>query len=452
MNTPSSIPPIKHLSAREILDSRGYPTVEADLLLADGSHGRAAVPSGASTGVWEALELRDTDFGRYGGKGVLRAVAHVQREIAAQVVNRAWDVETLDRALIALDGTPSKERLGANAMLSVSLAFARACAQHAALPLYAYLKQAFDNALASSTLAAIPHPKFTVDPHRALAQPGWQAGAYRLPCPLINVINGGLHADNGLDIQEFMIVPVGARNFSEALRYSAEVFHALKKLLKIKNYTTSVGDEGGFAPKLSSAKAAIEFILEAITQVGLMPGRDVALALDVAASEFYRENAYHLQGEGRVLNSEQMVDYLAGLAKAYPIVSIEDGWAEDDWVGWVAGTERLGSRLQLVGDDVFVTNIARLKQGIGQGAANAILIKLNQIGTLSETFQAIHMAKRAGFGVVVSHRSGETEDTFIADLSVATAAGQIKTGSVSRSERTAKYNQLLRIEEACLAR
>ncbi|MFZ5594476.1 MAG: phosphopyruvate hydratase [Pseudomonadota bacterium] len=406
---------IVDIRGREIIDSRGNPTVEADVILASGAVGRAAVPSGASTGAREAIELRDEDAGRFGGKGVRKAVANVNGEIRKLLLGRdASNQVTIDRLMIELDGTANKARLGANAILAVSLAAARAAAQDAKLPLYRYLGG---------------------------------DGPFQMPVPMMNVINGGAHADNNIDMQEFMIMPVGAPSLSEAVRMGAEVFHTLKKVLHGKGMNTAVGDEGGFAPNLSSNEAALEVILEAIARAGYAPGKDICIALDPASSEFYHDGKYHLESEGKHLTSEQFADYLAAWADKYPIVSIEDGMAEDDWKGWKFLTERLGKRVQLVGDDLFVTNTAILNQGIDQGIANSILIKVNQIGTLTESLAAIEMAKKAGYTAVVSHRSGETEDSFIADLAVATGSGQIKTGSMSRSDRVAKYNQLLRIEE-----
>jgi enolase len=405
---------IADIRAREILDSRGNPTVEADVITADGALGRAAVPSGASTGSREALELRDGDKARYGGKGVLKAVANIRGELREGLLGMdVGDQAALDRRLIELDGTENKERLGANALLGVSLAAAHAAAQERAMPLYQYLG----------------------------------GGAYRLPVPMMNIINGGAHAANSIDFQEFMILPVGARSLREAVRYGAEVFHALKSVLAAQGMVTSVGDEGGFAPNLASNEAAIQVILQAIEKAGYRPGQDIYLGMDVAASEFYREGLYDLAGEGRKLDAAGMIDLLAGWVNKYPIVSIEDGMAEGDWEGWKALTERLGDRVQLVGDDVFVTNTRILQKGIDLGVANSILIKVNQIGTLSETRAAIDMAHAAGYTAVVSHRSGETEDATIADLVVATNTGQIKTGSLSRSDRVAKYNQLMRIED-----
>jgi enolase len=401
--------------AREILDSRGNPTVEADVLLESGVMGRAAVPSGASTGEKEALELRDGDKSRYLGKGVLKAVANINSDIADAIIGLdASDQGFIDQTLIELDGTDNKGKLGANAMLAVSLAVARAAATDAGLPLYRYLGG---------------------------------AGPMALPVPMMNVINGGEHANNTLDIQEFMIIPVGAKTFREALRCGAEIFHALKKLCDSKGYATTVGDEGGFAPNLASHEEALQLIMDAISAAGYVAGEEVVLALDCAASEFYRDGKYHLTAEGLALNSQEFVNYLANFVDKYPIISIEDGMSEHDWAGWKALTERLGKQIQLVGDDVFVTNPAILEKGIEQGIANALLVKVNQIGTLTETLRAVEMAKRAGYASVMSHRSGETEDSTIADLAVATNCMQIKTGSLSRSDRMAKYNQLLRIEE-----
>jgi enolase len=405
---------IVDIRAREILDSRGNPTVEADVITADGALGRAAVPSGASTGSREALELRDGDKARYGGKGVLKAVGNIRGELRdALMGTEVSDQAALDHKMIALDGTENKERLGANALLGVSLAAAHAAAQERAMPLYQYLGD----------------------------------GNYRLPVPMMNIINGGAHAANSIDFQEFMILPVGAKSLREAVRYGAEVFHALKSVLAAQGMATSVGDEGGFAPNLASNEAAIEVILQAIEKAGFKAGSDIYLGLDVAASEFYKDGLYDLAGEGRKLDSAGLTDMLVGWVDRYPILSIEDGMAEGDWDGWKLQTERLGSRIQLVGDDVFVTNTKILKKGIDLGVANSILIKVNQIGTLTETRAAIDMAHAAGYTAVVSHRSGETEDATIADLVVATNTGQIKTGSLSRSDRVAKYNQLMRIEE-----
>ena len=401
--------------AREILDSRGNPTVEADVLLESGVMGRAAVPSGASTGSREAIELRDGDAGRYLGKGVQKAVEHVNTEVSEALVGLdAEEQAFLDRTLIELDGTENKSRLGANAMLAVSMAVAKAAAEEAGLPLYRYFGG---------------------------------MGAVSMPVPMMNVINGGEHANNSLDIQECMIMPVSQGSFREALRCGTEVFHHLKKLVDGRGYPTTVGDEGGFAPNVSGTEEALNLIQEAIANAGYEPGTDVLLALDCAASEFYKEGSYVLKGEGLTLSSEGFADYLATLADKFPIVSIEDGMAEDDWAGWKHLTNVLGNRLQLVGDDLFVTNTRILSEGIERGIANSILIKINQIGTLSETFAAVEMAKRAGYTAVISHRSGETEDSTIADIAVGLNAMQIKTGSLSRSDRIAKYNQLLRIEE-----
>jgi len=407
---------IEKIAAREILDSRGYPTVEVEVWLKEGAMGRAAVPSGASTGRREALELRDRDERRYGGRGVRTAVGHVTGEIAKALVGTpADDQETVDRLLIALDGTPEKKRLGANAILGVSLAVAKAVAQERGEPLF-------------------------------MALGG--RNATLLPVPLMNILNGGLHADNGLDIQEFMIVPVGAPSFHEALRMGAEVFHALKALLHRRHFSTAIGDEGGFAPQVGSNEAALELLVEAITSAGYVPGRQVAIALDAAASGWVEEGRYSLKAEKKErLAADAVIDWYEGMLDRYPIVSIEDGLGEDDWAGWRQLTKRLGGRVQLVGDDLFVTQAVPLRRGIDEGIANAILIKLNQVGTLTETLETIRIAQQAGYGAVISHRSGETEDTTIADLAVATGAGQIKTGSLCRSERTAKYNQLLRIEE-----
>ncbi|MBC6980789.1 phosphopyruvate hydratase [Caulobacter sp. 17J80-11] len=406
---------IVDITAREILDSRGNPTVEVDVTLEDGSFGRAAVPSGASTGAHEAVEKRDGDPERYGGKGVQQAVDAVNGEIFDALSGfDAEDQRRLDEALILLDGTPNKARLGANAILGVSLAAAKAQAISSNLPLYRYVGG---------------------------------VSARILPTPMMNIINGGAHADNPIDIQEFMIMPTGAESFSDALRMGAEIFHALKKALKSAGHNTNVGDEGGFAPNLASADEALAFIMKAGEQAGYKAGEDFQLALDVASTEFFKDGRYVLSGEGKTFDQQGMVDYLAGLCSRFPIVSIEDGCAEDDFEGWRLLTETLGDRIQLVGDDLFVTNPARLAAGIGEGLANSILVKVNQIGTLSETLDAVDMAHRAGYTSVMSHRSGETEDATIADLAVATNCGQIKTGSLARSDRTAKYNQLLRIEE-----
>ena len=407
---------IVDIVGREILDSRGNPTVECDVLLESGVMGRAAVPSGASTGSREAIELRDGDKARYGGKGVLKAVEHINTEISEAVLGLdASEQAFLDKTMIDLDGTENKSRLGANAMLAVSMAVARAAAEESGLPLYRYF--------------------------------GGMNGT-QLPVPMMNVINGGAHANNSLDLQEFMIVPVGASSFREALRQGAEVFHALKKIIDGKGMSTAVGDEGGFAPSVENHEAAIQLILQAISDAGYTPGQEIVLALDCAASEFYKDGHYVLAGEGGLkLNAAGWTDLLATWVDKSPIISIEDGMAEGDWDGWKLLTERLGQKVQLVGDDLFVTNTKILKEGIDKHIANSILIKINQIGTLTETFQAIEMAKRAGYTAVISHRSGETEDSTIADIAVGTNAGQIKTGSLSRSDRMAKYNQLLRIEE-----
>ena len=406
---------IVDIIAREVLDSRGNPTVEADVVLESGATGRAAVPSGASTGSREAIELRDGDPKRYLGRGVLKAVEHINTEIAEALLGLDGEEQTrIDHILCELDGTENKSRLGANAMLAVSCAVAKASAEDAGLPLYRYFGG---------------------------------AGPMSLPVPLMNVINGGAHANNSVDLQEFMIVPVGAPSFKEALRWGAEVFHTLKKLIGNKGWPTQVGDEGGFAPDLQSNEEAVKLLMQAIETAGYKPGEQIALALDCAASEFYKDGKYVLAGEGRSLTSLELTDLWADWAARYPIISIEDGMAEGDWDGWKLLTEKLGKRVQLVGDDIFVTNPKIFREGIKQGIANSILIKINQIGTLSETFAAIEMAKRAAYSNVISHRSGETEDSLIADLAVGTNAGQIKTGSLSRSDRTAKYNQLLRIEE-----
>ena len=405
---------IQHVRGFEILDSRGNPTVAAEVVLADGARGFAAAPSGASTGSREALELRDGDPRRYLGKGVTRAVSHVNGELARALVGReAQDQSGLDQLMISLDGTPTKARLGANAILAVSLALAKAAAASAGQPLYRHL--------AAGRMA-------------------------RLPLPMMNIINGGAHADNNVDMQEFMVLPVGAPSFSESLRWGVEVFHSLKGLLKARGLSTAVGDEGGFAPDLQSNEQALEIIMAAIAAAGFRPGADIGLGLDVASSEFYAAGTYNLASEGKRFSAEQFVDHLQGWVDSYPIVTIEDGMAEGDWEGWLLLTSRLGHRVQLVGDDLFVTNTEILREGIQRGAANAILIKPNQIGTLTETLAAIRMAEQAGYAAVVSHRSGETEDTTIADLSVCTAATQIKTGSLCRSDRMAKYNRLLLIE------
>ena len=406
---------IVDIVGREILDSRGNPTVECDVLLESGTMGRAAVPSGASTGSREAIELRDGDKSRYLGNGVLTAVEHINTEISEAVLGLdASEQAFLDKTLIDLDGTENKSRLGANAMLAVSMAVARAAAEESGLPLYRYFGG---------------------------------MGAMQLPVPMMNVVNGGAHANNNLDLQEFMIIPLGAPSFREALRYGAEVFHALKKIIHDKGMSTAVGDEGGFTPSVANHEAAIQLILEAIDKAGFTAGEQIAIGLDCAASEFYKDGKYHLEGEGLVLSSQEWTDMLAAWVDKYPIISIEDGMAENDWDGWKILTDRLGKQVQIVGDDLFVTNTKIFKEGIDKGIANSILIKINQIGTLTETFAAIEMAKRAGYTAVISHRSGETEDSTIADIAVGTNAGQIKTGSLSRSDRMAKYNQLLRIEE-----
>ncbi|MCW2236761.1 phosphopyruvate hydratase [Azospirillum canadense] len=406
---------ITEIHAREILDSRGNPTVEVDVLLESGAFGRAAVPSGASTGAHEAVELRDGDKSRYGGKGVLKAVVSVNGEIYDTLAGLdASNQRAVDLAMIELDGTPNKGRLGANAILGVSLAVAKAAAEEAALPLFRYVGGAF---------------------------------ATLLPVPMMNIINGGAHADNPIDIQEFMIMPVGATSGAEAVRMGSEIFQALKKKLKDAGHNTNVGDEGGFAPNLASTDEALGFVMKAVEAAGYKPGDDVMLALDAASTEFFKNGKYELAGEGKSLSSEQMVAYWADLVGRYPIISIEDGMAEDDWEGWKALTDAIGNKVQLVGDDLFVTNPARLAEGIKKGVGNSILVKVNQIGTLSETLEAVDMAHKAGYTAVLSHRSGETEDSTIADLAVATNCGQIKTGSLSRSDRLAKYNQLIRIEE-----
>ncbi len=406
---------IVDIIGREILDSRGNPTVECDVLLESGVMGRAVVPSGASTGAREAIELRDGDANRYGGKGVLKAVENVNTEISEAILGlEANEQAFLDNALIELDGTENKSRLGANAMLAVSIAVAKAAAEESGLPLYRYFGG---------------------------------SGAMQMPVPMMNVINGGAHANNNLDLQEFMIVPIGAPTFSEAVRYGAEVFHALKKLIDKAGMSTAVGDEGGFAPNVKNHEAAIQMILQAIDQAGYTAGSDIAVAIDCAASEFFKDGSYRLDAEGLTLSAAEWTATLAAWCDKYPVVSIEDGMAENDWAGWEDLTRKLGDKVQLVGDDIFVTNTKLLREGISRGVANSILIKINQIGTLTETFAAIEMAKRAGYTSVISHRSGETEDTTIADIAVGTNALQIKTGSMSRSDRVAKYNQLLRIEE-----
>ena len=401
--------------AREILDSRGNPTVEVDVILEDGSMGRAAVPSGASTGAHEAVELRDGDKSRYGGKGVLKAVTAVNRDIFDAIGGMdAEDQVKIDETMIALDGTPNKAKLGANAILGVSLAVAKAAADAAGLPLYRYVGG---------------------------------TSARTLPVPMMNIVNGGAHADNPIDFQEFMVMPVGAPTFADAVRTGSEIFHTLKKALKDAGHNTNVGDEGGFAPNLPSAEAALDFVMKAIEAAGYKPGEDVMLALDCAATEFFKNGAYVYEGEGTTRDPEAQAKYLAKLVADYPIASIEDGMAEDDWAGWRALTDLVGNKCQLVGDDLFVTNVKRLAEGIEKGTANSILVKVNQIGSLTETLAAVDMAHRAGYTAVMSHRSGETEDATIADLAVATNCGQIKTGSLARSDRLAKYNQLIRIEE-----
>lgn len=407
---------IEYVTAREVLDSRGNPTVEVEVYLNDGAYGRAMVPSGASTGKLEALELRDGDPKRYNGKGVLKAVQNVNETIGPELIGQdPFDQRAIDRMLIEMDGTPNKSRLGANAILGVSLAVAKAAAESLGIPLYKYLGG---------------------------------PNARRLPMPMMNILNGGVHAENNVDFQEFMIVPVGANSFREALRIGAEVFHALKKVLRSKGYSTSVGDEGGYAPNVGSNKEALELVLAGIKEAGYVAGKDVAIALDPAASSFYQDGRYLFKkSDGRSLGTEEMIAYWEEWVQNYPIVSIEDGLSEEDWDGWTRLCQRLGQKIQLVGDDLFVTNTERIKKGVSSKVANAVLIKVNQIGTLTETLEAVETAHRAGWNTVISHRSGETEDPFIADLAVAVNAGQIKTGSLSRSERIAKYNQLLRIEE-----
>ena len=409
------MPKIKNIKARQIIDSRGNPTVECDILFDDNSFGRAAVPSGASTGIHEALELRDQDTTKYKGKGVLKAIANINKNIFEEVRDKEFsDVNTFDQYLIELDGTENKSNLGANATLATSLAFAKCLAS--------FHKKEFYTFLADSNRMT-------------------------LPVPMMNIINGGSHADNNVDIQEFMIAPVGANKFSEGLRWGTEIFHSLKSLLKSKTLNTNVGDEGGFAPNINSSNEVIETILQSINDAGFKPGEDIYLSLDVASTEFYRNGKYDLKGENLNLNSEDMILYLEKLVNSYPIYSIEDGMAEDDWEGWTNLTNKLGNKIQLVGDDLFVTNKKRLQRGINENAGNSILVKVNQIGTLKETLDSIQLAKQNNFSTVISHRSGETEDTTIADLAVGISSGQIKTGSLSRTDRTAKYNQLLRIEE-----
>jgi len=406
---------IKKIHAREILDSRGNPTVECDVILEDGSFGRAAVPSGASTGIHEALELRDNDKKRYLGKGVKKAIQNINELVSREIINKQFDgYRAFDKAILELDGTENKSKIGANATLAASLAFAKSLSSHSSKDFFKFISESEE---------------------------------YILPVPMMNIVNGGSHADNDVDIQEFMIAPVGAPNFSEALRYGCEIFHSLKSILKSKNLNTNVGDEGGFAPNVNSSAEVIEIILSAVEKAGLKINDDILLSLDVASTEFFVDNKYELKGEGKTLSSEEMVKYLEDLSNNFPIYSIEDGMSEDDWEGWIELTNKIGSKLQLVGDDLFVTNIKRLQTGIDKKAGNAILVKLNQIGTLSETIDAINLGKENNFSSIISHRSGETEDTTIADLSVAVSAGQIKTGSLSRTDRTAKYNQLLRIEE-----
>jgi len=409
------MPKIKNILAREILDSRGNPTVECDIILNDNSFGRASVPSGASTGIHEALELRDNDNNRFLGKGVKKAIANINTLLKSKINNKSFDsIKLFDEYLINLDGTDNKANLGANATLSASLAFAKSLAAQSSDYFFSYLSNDKD---------------------------------FLLPVPMMNIVNGGSHADNDVDIQEFMIAPVGANSFSESIRYGCEIFHSLRSILKSSGLNTNVGDEGGFAPNIKNTNAVIEIIIKAIDKAGFKLGSDILLSLDVAATEFYFKDKYRLKGEGKIFSSDDMIDYLKKLTQTYPIYSIEDGMAEDDWAGWTNLTKEIGKKVQLVGDDLFVTNIKRLDMGINKKAANAILIKLNQIGTLSETFDAINLGKKYNYASIISHRSGETEDTTIADLSVAVSAGQIKTGSLSRTDRTAKYNQLLRIEE-----
>jgi len=406
---------ITDIYAREIMDSRGNPTVEVDVILEDGTIGRAAVPSGASTGMYEAVELRDDDKGRYLGRGVLKAVENVNEIIAPEIIGfDSLDQIGIDQAMLELDGTPNKANLGANAILGVSMAVAKAAADSLGVSLFQYLG-------------------------------GFNAK--QLPLPMMNILNGGKHADNNIDIQEFMVLPVGAESFAEALRMGAEIYHSLKKVLKDRGLSTAIGDEGGFAPNLASNEEALQVIVAAIEKAGYKPGDQVKLGLDVAATELFKDGKYHLEGEGKVKTPAEMVEYYAGLVDRYPIISIEDGMSEDDWEGWALLTQRLGKAIQLVGDDLFVTNTERLSRGIDSGVANSILVKVNQIGTLTETFDTIEMAKRAGYTCVISHRSGETEDATIADIAVAVNAGQIKTGAPARTDRVAKYNQLLRIEE-----
>jgi enolase len=416
---------IKKVWGREILDSRGNPTVEVDLILNDSSIGRAAVPSGASTGSHEAVELRDGDKKRYNGKGVLKAVNNINKIIAPKLKGKGFDQNTLDQFLIKLDGTANKGKLGANAILGVSMAFAKAVALAQKMPTYKYLNKIS----LSRTKAGKTKEKMV------------------LPTPMMNILNGGAHAEGSTDIQEFMIVPIGAKKFSEGLRWGAEIFHTLKKILSQRGLATTVGDEGGFAPKLGSNEAALELVMEAIKAAGYTPSKDIAIALDVAATEFYKDGMYHLTIEGKTLSANELIQMYEAWVKKYPIISIEDGLAEDDWEGYQIFTKTLGKQIQIVGDDLFVTNINRLKQGIDQKVGNSILIKLNQIGTVSETIEAVQMAKKAGYTSIISHRSGETEDATIAHVAVGLATGQIKTGSLSRTDRLAKYNELLRIEE-----
>ena len=406
---------IQDIRAREILDSRGNPTLECDIYLDSGFFGRASVPSGASTGMHEAVELRDDDKHRYNGKGVKKALSNILNIVAPKIINQSFEnIKVFDKNLLKIDGTKNKSFLGANATLALSLAFTRAIANHEKKELFEYLSENKD---------------------------------YILPVPMMNIINGGSHADNSVDIQEFMIAPVGAPSFSESIRYGCEIFHALKSNLKSKGLNTNVGDEGGFAPNIKTSNEVIELIIEAVNDTGLKMNEDILLSLDVASTEFFKDNNYHLKGENKILSSDDMVEYLKKLRSSYPIYSIEDGMSEDDWDGWKNLTKEIGNHTQLVGDDLFVTNIERLQEGIDKNIANSILVKVNQIGTLSETLEAIDLAKKNNYNCVISHRSGETEDTFISDLSVATSSGQIKTGSLSRSDRTSKYNQLLRIEE-----
>ena len=407
---------IKKIHAREILDSRGNPTVECYITLEYGSFGRAAVPSGASTGIHEALELRDDDKKRYLGKGVKKAIQNINELVNKEIINKQFeDYRAFDKAILELDGTENKSKIGANATIAASLAFAKSLSSHSSKDFFKFISESEE---------------------------------FLLPVPMMNIVNGGSHADNDVDIQEFMIAPVGAPSFSEALRYGCEIFHSLKSILKSKNLNTNVGDEGGFAPNVNSSAEVIELILSAVEKAGLKINDDILLSLDVASTEFFIDNKYELKGEGKTLSSEEMVKYLEDLSNSFPIYSIEDGMSEDDWEGWIELTNKIGSKLQLVGDDLFVTNIKRLQTGIDKKAGNAILVKLNQIGTLSETIDAINLGKENNFSSIISHRSGETEDTTIADLSVSVSAGQIKTGSLSRTDRTAKYNQLLRIEES----